>query len=158
MAVDYFLDLDGVPGESQDTNFKNKIQLLSWSWGASNISSVAGTGGSGAGKVDLSDFSTMTFFDKSTPKLFKNIVKGNHITKGTLSAVKSGADGKPYLKVNFTEIFITGLQMSASSEVPSVSISFTYNEIGIDYSTQDEKGNVASTGEVKYSTKENKQS
>ncbi len=81
-----------------------------------------------------------------------------HITKGTLSAVKSGADGKPYLKVNFTEIFVTGLQMSASSEVPSVSISFTYNEIGIDYSTQDEKGNVASVGEVKYSTKQNKAS
>jgi type VI secretion system secreted protein Hcp len=158
MAVDYFLDLDGIQGESQDEKFKNKIQLLSWSWGASNVSSVAGTGGSGAGKVDLSDFSAMTFFDKSTPKLFKSIVKGAHIPKGTLSAVKSGADGKPYLKVNFTEIFVTGLQMSASSEVPSVSLSFTYNEIGIDYSVQDEKGNLTSTGEVKYSTKQNKAS
>lgn len=158
MAVDYFLDIDGIQGESQDEKFKNKIQLLSWSWGASNVSSVAGTGGSGAGKVDLSDFSTMTFFDKSTPKFFKSIVKGSHITKGTLSAVKSGADGKPYLKINFSEIFITGLQMSASSEVPSVSLSFTYNEIGIDYSTQDEKGNLASVGEVKYSTKQNKAS
>ncbi|HEX3435871.1 MAG TPA: type VI secretion system tube protein Hcp [Pseudacidobacterium sp.] len=158
MAVDYFLDLDGIQGESQDEKFKDKIQLLSWSWGASNVSSVAGTGGSGAGKVDLSDFSTMTFFDKSTPKLFKSIVKGAHIAKGTLSAVKSGADGKPYLKVNFTEIFVTGLQMSASSEVPSVSLSFTYNEIGVDYSLQDEKGTLKSTGEVKYSTKENKTS
>jgi len=158
MAVDYFFDVDGIQGESQDANFKNKIQILSWSWGASNISSVAGTGGSGAGKVDLSDFSMMLFFDKSTPKFFKSIVKGTHITKATMSAVKSGADGKPYLKVNFTEIFITGLQMSASSEVPSVSLSFTYNEIGIDYSVQDEKGNLASVGEVKYSTKQNKQS
>jgi type VI secretion system secreted protein Hcp len=116
---------------------------------------VAGTGGSGAGKVDCSDFSSMLFFDKSTPKLFKSITKGTHITKGTLSAVKSGADGKPYLKVDFTEIFVTGLQMSASSEVPSVSLSFTYNEISIDYSTQDEKGNVASVGPVKFSTKQN---
>jgi len=156
MAVDYFLDLDGIQGESQDEKFKDKIQLMSWSWGASNVSSVAGTGGSGAGKADVSDFSCMTFFDKSTPKLFKAIGKGQHITKGTLSAVKSGAEGKPYLKVNFTEIFVTGLQMSASSEVPSVSLTFTYNEIGIDYSLQDEKGNLKSTGEVKYSTKQNK--
>ena len=51
MAVDYFLDLDGIPGESQDEKFKDKIQVLSWSWGASNVSSVAGTGGSGAGKA-----------------------------------------------------------------------------------------------------------
>jgi len=155
MAVDYFLDLDGIQGESQDEKFKDKIQLLSWSWGASNLSSVAGTGGSGAGKVDLSDFSAMLYFDKSTPKFFKTIVKGTHIAKGTMSAVKTGANGKPYLKVNFTEIFITGLQMSASSEVPSVALSFTYNEIGIDYSVQSEKGDLTSTGEVKYSTKQN---
>jgi type VI secretion system secreted protein Hcp len=158
MAVDYFLDLEGIPGESQDEKFKDKIQVLSWSWGASNVSSVAGTGGSGAGKVDMSDVSMMLNFDKSTPKFFKSISKGTHLTKGTMSAVKSGADGKPYLKVNFTEIFITGLQMSASSEVPTVSLSFTYNEIGIDYSIQDEKGTLNSTGEVKYSTKQNKSS
>jgi type VI secretion system secreted protein Hcp len=156
MAVDYFFDLDGIPGESQDDKFKNKIQVLSWSWGASNVSSVAGTGGSGAGKVDMSDMSMMLNFDKSTPKFFKAISVGTHITKGTMSAVKSGADGKPYLKVNLTEIFVTGLQMSASSEVPTVSLSFTYNEIGIDYSVQDEKGTLNSTGEVKFSTKANK--
>jgi len=156
MAVDYFLKLDGIEGESADEKHKNQIQLMSWSWGASNMSSVAGTGGSGAGKVDMSDFNMMTFFDKSTPKFFKNISKGTHITKGTLEAIKSGADGKPYLKVDFQEIFVTGLQMSASSEVPSVSITFTYNEIKVDYYQQDEKGNLVSTGAVTFNTKQNK--
>lgn len=156
MAVDYFLELEGIQGESQDEKFKNQIQLLSWSWGASNVSSVSGTGGSGAGKVDVSDFSCMTNFDKATPKFFKSVTKGTHIAKGVLSAVKSGANGKPYLKVNFAEIFVTGLQMSASSEIPSVSLSFTYNEIGIDYSVQSEKGVLTSTGEIKFNVKQNK--
>jgi type VI secretion system secreted protein Hcp len=156
MAVDYFLKIDGVEGESSDANFKNQIQLMSWSWGASQVSSVAGTGGSGAGKADLSDFSLMTYFDKSTPKFFKSIGLGTHIASGTLSAVKSGGQGKPYLKVDFAEIFVTSLQMSGSSEVPTVSISFTYNEIKIDYSVQDEKGNLKSTGPITYNTKENK--
>lgn len=156
MAVDYFLKLDGIQGESQDANFKNQIQLMSWSWGASQVSSVAGTGGSGAGKADLSDFACMLYFDKSTPNFFKSIGKGTHIATGTMSAVKSGADGKPYLKVDFTEIFVSSLQISASSEVPTVSLSFTYNQIKIDYSVQDENGNLKSTGPVTYSTKENK--
>jgi len=156
MAVDYFLKLDGVEGESADSNHKNEIQLMSWSWGASQVSSVAGTGGSGAGKADLSDFSLMTYFDKATPKFFKSIGLGTHIGSGTLSAVKSGAQGKPYLKVDFAEIFVTSLQISGSSEVPTVAISFTYNEIKIDYSVQDEKGNLKSTGPVTYNTKENK--
>ena len=62
MAVDYFLDLDGIQGESQDEKFKDKIQVLSWSWGASNVSSVAGTGGSGTGKVDMSEARTFCYF------------------------------------------------------------------------------------------------
>jgi type VI secretion system secreted protein Hcp len=156
MAVDYFLKLDGIQGESQDANHKNEIQILSWSWGASNVSSVSGTGGSGAGKVDMSDVSMMLNFDKSTPKFFKAVAKGMHISSGTLSAIKAGSDGKPYLKVDFKEIFVTGLQMSAAGEVPAVSLSFTYDEIKMDYSAQDEKGNMASTGPVTFNTKENK--
>jgi type VI secretion system secreted protein Hcp len=158
MAVDYFLDLDGIKGESQDDKFKDKIQILSWSWGASNVSSVAGTGGSGAGKVDLSDFSIMANFDKSTPAFFKSITKGTHIKTGTMSAVKAGAEGKPYLKVDLKELFVSSLQMSASSEIPTVSISFSYNEIKIDYSMQNEQGNLVSTGPVTYEVKANKAS
>jgi len=157
MAVDYFLKLsDGIEGESSDSNHKTEIQLMSWSWGASQVSSVAGTGGSGAGKADLSDFSIMTYFDKATPKFFKSIGLGTHIKTGTMSAIKSGADGKPYLKVDFKELFVSSLQISGSSEIPTVSLSFTYNEIKIDYSVQDENGNLKSTGPVTYNTKENK--
>jgi len=155
MAVDYFLTLDGIQGESEDNDHKNDIQILSWSWGGSQTSSVAGTGGSGAGKVSLSDFSIMAYFDKSTPKFFKSICAGTHIKTGTMNAIKAGSDGKPYLKVDFKELFVTSLQISGSSEVPSVSISFSYNEIKIDYSTQNEQGNVTSTGAVTMNTKTN---
>lgn len=159
MAVDYYLKLsDSIQGEAADQQHKDEIQLLSWSWGGSQVTSVAGTGGSGAGKADLSDFSVMTYFDKSTPKFFKTLTSGTHIKTGTLSAIKSGANGKPYLKVDFKELFVTSLQMSASSEVPSVSISFSYNEIKIDYSVQNEQGNLNSVGAVTYNLKENKTS
>lgn len=156
MAVDYFLKLDGIDGESADSNHKNEIQIMSWSWGASQVTSVGGTGGSGAGKASLSDFSIMANFDKATPKFFKSICAGTHIKTGTMSAIKSGGDGKPYLKVDFKELFVSNLQISGSSEIPMVSLSFTYNEIKIDYSTQNEQGNLTSTGPITYNTKENK--
>lgn len=157
MAVDYFLKLSGgIDGESQDEKHKNEIQLMSWSWGGSQTSSVAGTGGSGAGKVSLSDINVMSYFDKSTPKFFKSLCKGDHIATGTLTAIKAGGDGNPYLKVDFEELFVTNLQVSASSEVPTISVSFSYNSIKIDYSTQDEKGNMKSSGPVKFETKANK--
>jgi type VI secretion system secreted protein Hcp len=155
MAVDYFLKLDGIDGESADSKFSGWIQIQSFSWGASQVSSVAGTGGSGAGKADLSDFSILTHFDKATPKFFKAITTGQHIKSGSMNAVKSGAEGKPYLKVDFKELFVTSLQISASSEIPTTSISFSYNEIKIDYSTQNEQGNVTSTGAITYNVKSN---
>ncbi len=158
MAVDYFLKLDGVEGESEDEKHKKQIQLMSFSWGASNTSSVSGTGGSGAGKANLSDFNVMTNFDKSTPELFKNLTKGTHFKTGSMEAVKSGADGKPYLKVDFKELFCTGLQISASSEVPAVALTFSYNEIKIDYYAQNEQGNLVSTGAITFNLKENKTS
>ncbi len=156
MAVDYFLKLDGIEGESEDEKHKKEIQILSWNWGANNVSSVSGTGGSGAGKVSLSDFNIMTNFDKATPKFFKSVCAGTHIKTGTMAAIKSGGDGKPYLKVDFKELFVTGLQISGSSEVPTISVSFSYNEIKIDYSTQNEQGNLTSTGPVTYDLKANK--
>ena len=98
----------------------------------------------------------MINFDKSTPKFFKSMCAGAHIKTGELSAIKSGSDGKPYLKVDFKELFVSSLQISASSEIPTVSVSFTYNEIKMDYSQQNEQGNITSTGPVTYDLKANK--
>jgi type VI secretion system secreted protein Hcp len=35
MVIDYFLKIDGVPGESKDDKYKGEIALLSFFWGAS---------------------------------------------------------------------------------------------------------------------------
>jgi type VI secretion system secreted protein Hcp len=156
MATDYFLKLDQIQGESEDANHKNEIQILSWSWGGHQTSSVAGPGGSGAGKVSLQDITVMTYFDKSTPKFFNSMCAGTHIKTGTMTAIKAGADGKPYLTVDFQELFVTSLNISASSEIPTCSISFSYNQIAIDYQTQNEQGQVTTTGKVTYNTKQNK--
>jgi type VI secretion system secreted protein Hcp len=157
MAVDYYLKLDGIEGESAVATFKNQIQLLGWNWGASQNSTVAVNGGSGAGKVNLSEFTVSTYLDKATPKFFKNICAGTHFDTGTLSAVKTGAkDKKPYLKVDMGELFVTSIAVTATSEIPTVSLSFTYNEITIEYGVQDSAGDIISTGPVTYDLKANR--
>jgi type VI secretion system secreted protein Hcp len=46
-AVDYFLKLDGIPGESTDKDHKGWIEISSYSWGVSNQGSGAGSMGAG---------------------------------------------------------------------------------------------------------------
>ena len=48
-AVDYFLKIEGVDGESNDSKHKNEIEILSFSWGATNTGTTAHGGGGGAG-------------------------------------------------------------------------------------------------------------
>jgi type VI secretion system secreted protein Hcp len=160
MAVDFYLKLDGINGESVSDGHKDEIQLLSFSWGGHQRTSVAGTGGSGAGKVDLSDLNIMKHVDKATTPMFKALVTGTHIKTGVLTAVKTGAGagGKPFLTISLKELFVTSLQISASSEIPTESVSFSYNEVKHEYSTQNEQGILTTTGSTTYNTKENKTS
>lgn len=160
MAVDFFLKLDGIQGESMDANHKDEIRIHSWSWGASQVTSVSGTGGSSAGKASLSEISIMKDYDKASPKLFSNLLMGTHIANGVLTASKStgGKTSTPFLKISLKEIFVTSQQVSGSSEIPSESVSFSYNHIEVDYSLQKEDGTVTSVGIVQYDLKANQAS
>ncbi len=158
MAVDFYLKLDSIQGESQSDGHTNEIQIHSFSWGASQTSSVAGTGGSGAGKAHLSDLSIMKTLDKASVPLFKALTLGTHIPNGTLTAIKATgtAGAKPFLKVTLGELFVTSLQVSGSSEIPMESVSFSYNTIKIEYSTQDDKGTMTVAGSAGWDIKTNK--
>jgi type VI secretion system secreted protein Hcp len=97
----------------------------------------------------------MKDFDKASPKLLTSMCKGTHIAKGTLTAVKAGDTGD-FLKIEFTEMFVTSLQVSASSEIPMESVSFSYNSADMTYKSQDDKGKLVTAGTWKYDLKANK--
>jgi type VI secretion system secreted protein Hcp len=158
MAVDFFLKLDGINGEATDSNHKNEIGILSWSWGASQVSSVSQTAGSATGKASLADLHIVKNYDAASVPLFKALLAGKHISNGVLTASKSvGEDaGKPFLKVTLTELFVTSVQSSGSSEVPTESVSLSYATVKVEYSKQNDQGVLTSAGSVSYDVKQNK--
>ena len=68
-AVDYFLKIDGIDGESQDAKHKNEIHIESWSFGATQGGTSGSGGGGGAGKVSMQDFHFVMGVNKASPKL-----------------------------------------------------------------------------------------
>jgi len=94
-AVDYFLKLEGIEGESSDSKHKNEIDIESWSWGETQSGSFAGGGGGGAGKVSMQDFHFVMRVNKSSPKLMEACASGEHIKKSglALSEGRQGATG-----------------------------------------------------------------
>jgi hypothetical protein len=56
-SSDYLLELDGIDGASTTKSPPQSIEVTSFSWGASNPSSVGAGSGGGAGKVNVQDLS-----------------------------------------------------------------------------------------------------
>ena len=69
-AVDYFLKIDGIKGESQDKNHKDEIDVTSFSWGMAQQGTASKGGGMGAGKIAVTDMKIVKEVDAASPKLF----------------------------------------------------------------------------------------
>src|SRR4051812_47909321 len=102
MAVDMFLKLDGVKGESHDSKHPDEIEILSFSWGMTQTGSFSG--GGGAGKVSVHDISVTKRIDVSTPVLMKTCVNGTHIPTGLITVRKAGEKPLEYLKIKLVDI------------------------------------------------------
>jgi len=143
MAVEMFLEIEGVEGESHVKGFENKIDIFSFSFGASNPHQGHIGGGSGAGKVDLSDLSVHKTLDKATPKLFLQCCSGKHFTKAKLTVRESGGDAPvDYLVVDLTEVFISSVSWSGAhgGGKPGESLALNYSSIVLNYTPQDKDG------------------
>jgi type VI secretion system secreted protein Hcp len=157
-AVDYFLKLTDIPGESTDSKHKNEIDIESWSWGETNSGSHAGGGGGGAGKVAMQDFHFTMKINKASPKLFLACATGQHIKEGLLICRKAGKEQQEYLKVKFTELLVSSYQTggSAGDVVPIDQISLNFAKIEITYAPQKPDGSLDSPVVHNYNLKENK--
>jgi type VI secretion system secreted protein Hcp len=140
MAVDFFLKIDGIPGESHDSKHKDEIDVLSWNWGANNTGTMAGGGGGGAGKVSMHDFHFTMKMNKATPKLMLACATGEHIKKAVMIARKAGKEQQEYMKIVLSDFLVANYQTGGSSEEPIESISINFAKIEMEYKPQDATG------------------
>jgi type VI secretion system secreted protein Hcp len=147
MAVEIFLKLDGIEGESIKEGATNYIEIFSFSNGASNPSSVAFGTGSGAGKVDLSSLSLQKQLDKSSPMLFLNCCSGKHIATGAMFVREATGDTttKVYYQYDMTEVFVDSISWggAAGGGKPSESLSLSAKSLKVSYWSQDATGTLS---------------
>jgi type VI secretion system secreted protein Hcp len=158
MAVDYFLKIDGVPGESQDHKHKDEIDVISWSWGETNTGDAALRGGMGAGKVAMQDFHFTMQMNKATPKLFLACARGDHIKEATLTCRKAGKEQQEYLKIKFTDFLVSSYQTGGStgSEIPVDQISLNFSKVEFEYKEQKPDGTLGGAVKAHYDLKQMK--
>jgi type VI secretion system secreted protein Hcp len=130
MAVDMFLKIDGIQGESRDSKHKGEIEILSFSWGVSNSGSGQTGGGGGAGKVTVHDFSIVKQLDTTSPELLERACRGEHLGSALLTLVRTGSgksDQQEYLKIKLSDILISGYSTGGSNTtLPAEQVTFTF--------------------------------
>ena len=159
MAVDYFLKLDGIEGESTDSKHAKEIDVDSWSWGESQPGSQSSGGGGGAGKVSMQDFYFVARFSKASPKLMLACATGKHIKSARLAARRAGPGQLDYLTFTFLDVLVTSYQTGGSEGsglVPVDQVSLGFAKIEVEYKAQKPNGTLVVAGQFKYDLKLNK--
>lgn len=159
MAVDMFLELDGVKGETLDKTFKSKhaMDLLAWSWGMSNSGTFhTGTGG-GAGKANFQDISVTKYIDLASPNLMLFCANGKHVKEGSVTVRKAGEHPLEYLKITMKNILVSSYNTGGSGGEDRLTENVTLNfaEVKIEYAQQAAGGGKSGTNDFGWNIAEN---
>ncbi|MFO7713045.1 Hcp family type VI secretion system effector [Desulfosarcina sp.] len=140
MAVDMFLKIDGIKGESADDKHKDEIHVLAWSWGASQ--SGTRQGGGGGGKANFQDVSVTKFVDKSSHSLLKAVSTGQHFKEALLTVRKAGDKPLEYIKLTMKDCMISSLSTGGSGgdDKLTENISINFGQFGFEYTPQKADG------------------
>jgi len=142
MAVDMFLTLDGIKGESIDSKHKDSIDILAWSWGLANTGTFHHGSGGGAGKANFQDISITKYIDIASPNLMLHCANGKHVVKGQIIVRKAGENPLEYLKISLEKILVSGYTTGGSGgeERLTENLSLNFAKVKVEYAQQTEKG------------------
>jgi len=156
MAVDIFLELEGIKGESKDSKHKDTIDVLSWSWGMSQSGTAHMGGGAGAGKVAVQDLNFTHYIDKSSPTLMLHCCNGKHIPNGLVTVRKAGEKPLEYLKIKLQDIIISGVQTAGHhNDQITENLTLNFAKFHVEYTEQKNDGSGSPGGEMGWDVKAN---
>lgn len=161
MAVDMFLKIDGIDGESTDEKHSKWIEVHKYSHGVSQpVSGASATGGRTGGRADFENLLVAKTIDNATPDLNIKCAKGEHIAKIELDLCLATGDKHTFMKYTLEDCIVTSVKPGASSEgevKPLEEVTFAYGKIKWEYTPIDHTGKPGSATDRTWDLETNKQ-
>lgn len=114
MALDAYLQIDGIKGESADSGHQGWIELTSAQWGVAQatvgIKSTAG--GHTAGHCEHRTIALTKLADMASPLLMQHCSMGKTIAKAKLEFMRADGDGRPvkYYQVELENVLVSHME------------------------------------------------
>jgi len=153
-----FLNIAGIDGESTDDKHENWIEVLSFSHGITQTSTLHSGSSGGVGKSTHQDFIITKSLDKASPKLVLACCNGEHIPKVVLELCQAGNDKQKFMEYEMEDVIVASVRPSGATVGqegrPTEEIAFRYAKIKFVYTIFDpqsgkSKGYVQTEWDVK---------
>lgn len=110
MAIDAYLQIDTIKGESSDDSHRGWIEVtgLHWSVHQPKSATASTAGGHTAERAELSDISFSKMCDMSSPLLLQNCASGRIIPKAKFELFRSDSNGErvKYFEIELENVLI----------------------------------------------------
>jgi type VI secretion system secreted protein Hcp len=132
VAIDAYLQIDGIKGESQDSAHQGWIEITSANWGVTQprSSSVSTAGGHTSGHSEHRTMALSKLVDIASPILMQHCSMGKTIPKAKLEFMRADGDGKP---VKYYQVELENVMLSHIDQVMRDG-GILHDEIGLCFS------------------------
>lgn len=141
MAIDAYLQIEGIKGESADSAHQSWIEIASAQWGVVQpMSKTASTsGGHTAERCEHRTLSFTKIADLASPILMQTCSMGKTIPKAKIELMRADGDGKPvkYYEVELENVMIASMeQVVSAGSILHDSIGLRFSKVKWKYSQQ----------------------
>lgn len=141
MAIDVYLQLDGIKGESTDLGHAGWIECTSAQWGVSQPKSATSSTGGGhtAERCDIRSISFTKLADLASPLLMQNCAAGRTLSKGRIEFLRADGHGDrvKYYEVELENVLIGSINQSIHpGDILQDSVSLKFSMVRWKYTQQ----------------------
>jgi type VI secretion system secreted protein Hcp len=155
MAVEYFLKIDGIQGESVDAKHKGEIELESFGVGVDQTAAHLGAGGH-AGKARFTDFHFVARASKASPQLFLACAGGRHIANALLTCRRGDAAKQEFLHMKMGDVRVSSYAIKGEDAgFPQDEVSLNYLKLELEYKAQKPDGSLGQSTKAGWNLKLN---
>lgn len=140
-AVDYFLEIDGIPGEASEASHAGHIRIDGFAAKAFQKALVNAAGGQGGPALAIvKPVTVLKSLDSTSPKLFVACMTGLHIKKATIYADYSNEPGGgpqgSFLKIVLQDVQIASVDhgsITDGTRAVDETVAFSFAKIEMRY-------------------------
>jgi type VI secretion system secreted protein Hcp len=148
MAIDVYLQIDGIRGESADSTHKDWIECESVTWAVRQPKSATAStaGGHTAERCEHRDIFISKLSDLASPILLQYCSAGKTIPRARFEFMRADGQGKrvKYFEIELENVLIGAVLPSiASGDILSEQVALKYSKVKWKYTQQKVAGGIA---------------